>query len=383
MTSKTTFALVGGGFIAPLHAKYIQSSPECELVAIVDPFPTGQKLAKSLAVAHYASVSDLVVAQQSPDVYIICVPSGLHVKLATEVLITGNTRGTTNSTPRVILVEKPFCTESASGDALIKLAKEKGCALAVGHHRRFHPAVSAAKEAIVGGKLGKVTAVSGAWTCRKNDGYFLAAQWRVSRSQGGGPVWTNFIHDVDVLQYLVGARVVRVWATGSVARRHHEAARPRDEVEEGAALLMLFANGVVGTFVMNDNVASPYGWEAATGDMPAFPKADVPIDCYRIFGTGGTISVPDDVLWTYDVAGEAAEERNNDVEVGWGISMTRKVLTVGDKHPFQSQIEHLVKVVDREEEPRCSGEDGLSAVKVCEAVIEALSKGDGYPIDIC
>ncbi|KAL6246749.1 hypothetical protein RBB50_006056 [Rhinocladiella similis] len=372
MTSKTTFALVGGGTIAPLHAKYILSSPICELVAIIDPFPTGQKLAESLSVAHYASVSDLVASpqQQKPDVFIICVPSGLHVKLATEIL--------DHASPRAILVEKPFCTDSASGDALVKRARDKGCSLAVGHHRRFHPAISAAKEAIVGGKVGKITAMSGVWTCKKNEGYFSAAQWRVSRSQGGGPVWTNFIHDADVLQYLVGARVVRVWVTGSVARRHHEAAKPNDEIEEGAALVLQFANGVVGTFVMNDNVASPYGWEAATGDMPSFPKADIPIDCYRIFGTEGTISVPDDVLWTYD----PAEAARRNLEVGWSVPMNREVLRIVDKHPFQLQIEHLVRVVEGKEQPRCSGEDGLDAVKVCEAVIEALGKGDGYPIDI-
>ncbi|KIW10680.1 hypothetical protein PV08_11644 [Exophiala spinifera] len=400
MTSKTTFALIGGGLIAPLHAKYIQSSPTCELVAIVDPFPPGQKLAESLSVAHYASVSDLVAASpQQPDVYIICVPSGLHVKLATEVLTA--TTATAAKPPRAILVEKPFCTDVASGEALIKLAKDRGCSLAVGHHRRFHPAISAAKAAVAGGRLGKLTAMSGVWTCKKNDGYF-SLRWRVSRSQGGGPVWTNFIHDADVLQYLVGARVVRIWVTGTVSRRDHHghhranegggdddgaAAKQRqqqpgasddDDIEEGAAIVMQFANGVVGTFVMNDNVASPYGWEAATGDMPSFPKADVPIDCYRIFGTVGTISVPDDVLWTYDLA----EAARRDQEVGWAVPMTREVLDFEKKHPFQLQIEHLVRVVEGKEEPRCSGQDGLDAVKVCEAVIEALVKGDGYPIDI-
>lgn len=60
----------------------------------------------------------------------------------------------------------------------------------------------------------------------------------------------------------------------------------------------------------------------------------------------------------------------------------RQVRQAGEGIPFQQPAEHLARVAKGDEEPRCSGEDGLAAVKVCEAVIIALVAGDGIPVDI-
>lgn len=371
--TKISVALVGGGTIAPLHAENLLSSPTCSLTALIDPFPPGEKLAAKLSVPYFDSVQALLSSEsRSPEAYIICVPSSLHVQVATEVI----TRGC----PKAVLIEKPFCTASKSGIQLIELAKAKSCQILVGHHRRFHPSITAARDAIDNGKLGKITAITGTWTAKKTDSYYSFAGWRSSRSAGGGPVWTNFVHDIDVLHYLTGSRIRRVWATPTVRRRGsgNRAVCPEDLVEEGAAIMLQFVNGVVGTFIVSDNVHSPFGWEAATGDNPLYPPAPVTVDCYRIFGTEGTLTEPDGIIWTYD----AADARRLGLEVGWNVPIRRQVLQAGDGIPFQHQAEHLARVVNGGEQPRCSGEDGLAAVKVCEAVITALVAGDGIPVDI-
>ncbi|KAL1876807.1 hypothetical protein Plec18167_005217 [Paecilomyces lecythidis] len=368
---KIPVALVGGGTIAPLHAEYICSSPTCSLSAVIDPFDTGQKLAAKLSVPHFDSVQSLLSSDsQAPVAYIICAPSSLHVKLAVDVITCGN--------PKAVLIEKPFCTNSNSGSQLIELAKSKACQILVGHHRRFHPSLSAARNAIDDGKLGQITAIAGTWTAKKTDEYYSLADWRSSRSAGGGPVWTNFVHDVDVLHYLIGSRINRVWATPTIRRRETLAVPPSDLVEEGVAIMLRFENGVVGTFLVSDNVASPFGWEAATGDNPLYPPSPVAVDSYRIFGTNGTLTEPDGMLWTY----EAAEAKKFGLEVGWNIPIRREVLQVGDEIPFQQQVEHLVRVATQDEKPKCSGEDGLAAVRVCEAVTSALVASDGIPVDI-
>ena len=368
---KIPTALIGGGTIAPLHAEYLLSSPTCDLVAIIDPFPPGKNLAESLSVAHYPSVAELISAsEKQPELYIICVPSGLHVKVATDLL--------NIASPKAILVEKPFSTDSISGEQLLALAGSKEVKVAVGHHRRFHPSIIAAKRVIASGKVGKLTAISGVWTCKKNDSYYSAVQWRVSRSGGGGPVWTNFVHDIDVMHYLINSKVIRVWVTGTISRRQHPGIKEGDTVEEGAAMMLQFANGVVGTFLISDNVSSPYGWESATGDNPMFAQAEVAVDSYRIFGTEGTVTVPDGNVWTY--RGEEATKRN--LEIGWHIPMTREVIQIVDAIPFQQQAEHLARLVVGDEEPVCSGADGLAAVKVCEAITKALDDNNGFPVDI-
>lgn len=368
--TEISVALVGGGTIAPLHAEYLLSSTTCSLSAIIDPFSPGKALASKLQIPWFESVHSLASSIQCPDAYIICVPSSLHIQISADII--------THGRPKAILIEKPFCTESNAGQQLIDLAKSKSCEILVGHHRRFHPSITAAREAIDDGKIGKITAITGVWTAKKPDSYYSSAQWRSLRSAGGGPIWTNFIHDIDVLHYLTGLKVTRIWALPTTRRRENAVLNSEDLVEEGAAIMLQFANGVVGTFMVSDNVPSPFGWEAATGDNPLYPPAPLAVDSYRIFGDEGTLTEPDGVLWRYD----KTDPGRQGLEVGWNVPIQRETLQGGDEIPFQQQVEHLGTIVRQGEKPRCSAEDGLAAVRVCEAVIKALGAGDGIPVDI-
>lgn len=54
------------------------------------------------------------------------------------------------------------------------------------------------------------------------------------------------MHDIDVLHYLTGSRIVRIWATATPSRREHAVRiEKEDQVEEGAAI-MLGLNGCLG-----------------------------------------------------------------------------------------------------------------------------------------
>lgn len=364
--------IIGGGVIAQTHARCLIESQSTTLVAIIDPFETGLNLARSLSIPHFASLVEFLASAKnvSIDIYMVCTPSGLHVPVAQEVLNTTNAK--------LILVEKPISTDIQAGEQLLRLAAEKGCQVAVGHHRRFHPAIAIAKETLASGAIGNLTALSGLWTCKKNDGYYKQAPWRTSRQSGGGPIWTNLVHDLDALQYLVGSCIVRVWATAVPRRRHHPDIEEKDAIEEGAAVMIQFGNGVVGTMVICDNVPSPYSWEAATGENVGISKAEAPVDSWRFFGTQGTLSVPDGYLWTYDQQ-EAARQG---VETGWGTPLTRKQLRGKDESPYEIQMEHLARVARGGERPICSGSDGLAAVRACQAIVHALDHPSHGPVEV-
>ena len=135
---------------------------------------------------------------------------------------------------------------------------------------------------------------------------------------------------------------------------------------------MRFASGVVGTFVLSDNVASPHSFEGGTGENPALARTGA--DVYRIFGTKGTLSVPDMVLSTYD-GGKA----------GWEHGMSMRTVEVENMHlaPFDSQLDHFVQVCRGEARPSCTGEEGLRALVVCEAIRRALDmSGGGGTVEI-
>jgi predicted dehydrogenase len=236
-------------------------------------------LPKSLAHKYFKSIQDLVSSPDKPDGAIICTPNHTHVAVAKELATAGVH----------ILVEKPVSTDIESGKDLIKFAKKSSVKLLVGHHRRFHPYVVAAKNELSSGSLGNIIAVSGLWTTFKPMDYFDApTEWR--RTQTGGVVLINLIHEVDLLQHLIGP-IIRVHAEKTTSQRVYEA-------EEGAAITFSFASVAVATFVVSDNVASPYNFESGTGENPLIPKTPG-IDFYRIFGSDATLRVPDMTKWTY------------------------------------------------------------------------------------
>ena len=132
--------------------------------------------------------------------------------------------------------------------------------------------------------------------------------------------------------------------------------------------MLRFASGLVGTFIICDASPSAHNFESSNGENPTIPQAGR--DFYRIFGTEGTLSVGD-----MKVTQHAFGDENS-----WTNSLKESSLPVGTDVPFDEQIKHFVQVVKGKEQARCSGEDGLSALVVCEAVKRALTAGGGIDI---
>lgn len=338
---RLTIAVVGLGLIGHRHAQTVLENRNSELVAVVDPTPAGEKSAATLGIPYFDSVQSML-ASTKPDAAIICTPNNTHVALAKEL----------SSAGVHILVEKPVSADIASGkDLLAHLKGTNGVHVLVGHHRRFNPYMIAAKRIISEGLLGTVVAINGTWTTRKPLEYFAApTDWR--QGQAGGVILINMVHEVDLLQLLFGP-INRVYAEKTKSLRGFEA-------EEGAALTIRFESGIVGSFVISDNTPSPHNFESGTGENPLIPKTGQ--DFYRIFGTNASLSVPDMRIWSHK--GDSGS---------WVDPISADIATVDDGVPFQKQLEHFIRVVNGQEPPICTVEDGLSALVVCEAIKNSLS----------
>jgi len=223
--------------------------------------------------------------------------------------------------------------------------------LLIGHHRRFNRYVMATKKLLP--SLGRIVAVNGLWTIYKPAEYFdPPTEWH--RLDSAGPILINLVHEIDILHHLFGP-IIRVYAEKSMSQRDYAA-------EEGAAVTLKFESGIVGTFLISDAVASPYNFEAGTGENPTIPK--VGQDFYRIFGSEASLSVPDMTRWAY-----------SSTKKSWTAKMDSEQPHVpGLKIPFQLQIEHFIKVIRGEEEPSCSGLEGLRALMVCEAIKKSMNE---------
>ncbi|KAI7202863.1 NAD(P)-binding protein [Hortaea werneckii] len=347
---KINVAVIGTGVIGPRHAKSVVSCEDATLFCLVDPSPAAAQIAQDFNVPLFGSVREMQEAGVAPDAAIVCTPNKTHVAVSEELLEIGVH----------VLVEKPISTTIESGRRLVEAAEQSGRHLLVGHHRRFNPFVTATKQALLENKIGRPIAVSGLWMTFKPPEYYQAPMEWHAQAGDGGPILINLVHEVDILQYLLGP-ITRVHAEQTISQRGHEA-------EEGAAILLRFASGVVGTFVLSDATPSPHSFEQGTGENPLLPQSGR--DFYRIFGSEGTLSVGDMTLWKF---GDGEQKT-------WTSKIGSSEVAVGKEVPFDEQIEHLVRVVRDEEQPRCTGKDGLSALMVCDAVKTAIATSK--PVDI-
>lgn len=349
-TTAITIAIVGAGLIGPRHAESVVKCNDASLAAFVDPSPQAEAIARKFGVPLCRNVDELLASSSRPHAAIVCSPNSTHVSISKQLLSAGIH----------VLVEKPVAIDVPSGQDLVRHVKQSEPFALAGHHRRFNPHVVAAKKALEANTIGKPIAISGLWALRKPTAYYQPpTEWRAS-SQGGGPVLINLVHEIDILHYLLGP-IVRVYAEQTLSQRGHEA-------EEGAAVVLKFASGVVGTFLLSDATPSAHSFEAGTGENPIIPRSGR--DFYRIFGSEGTLSVGDMKVERYAGGGES----------GWGEEVVEDEVPVGSEVPFDEQVRHLVRVVRGEEVPRCSVEDGLRAVVVTDAVKQAISTG--VPVDL-
>lgn len=180
-------AVIGVGYLGRFHAQKYRQIEESELVAVVDSnADAARKVADELgveAVADYRSVLDRV------DAISIAVPTPLHHAVACAALERGVH----------VLVEKPIATTVEEASDMIRLAERHGCVLQVGHLERFNPAIVAAADRLR--------------TPRFVESHRLAPFKQ--RGTDVSVVLDLMIHDIDLIQELVGQPIESIDAVGA------------------------------------------------------------------------------------------------------------------------------------------------------------------------
>ena len=202
-------AVVGVGAFGRHHARIWRemASRGVRLVGLVDLDTAGPRpVAERLGVPLVRRVEDL---PEPVDVASIAVPTTHHRRVAEPLLRRGVH----------CLVEKPLAGSSADAEALVAAAEAGGALLQVGLVERFNPVLGAVA------RLGSPPV-------------FLEAHRLApypARSADVGVVMDVMIHDLDILNHLVGEEAVRVEAVGvAVVGPHEDIANARITFPSGA-----------------------------------------------------------------------------------------------------------------------------------------------------
>ncbi len=191
--SQHTFVLFGLGSIGQRHARNLRHLGAKKIVAV----RTGlgiRPLADDIAIETVDGLHQALAL--APDIGLVCNPTNLHAQTAQTLLDAG----------LHVLIEKPLSDSTAGLDTLIDTAAQKQRVLAVAQTLRFYPHVQTARAWLHDGRLGAVRYVRAA-VGQHPPSWFSAQDYRASyavrRDLGGGATLT-FIHEIDLVLYLMG-----------------------------------------------------------------------------------------------------------------------------------------------------------------------------------
>lgn len=187
----TRVAVVGVGVMGKNHVRVYREMPDVEMVAIADQnLAAVEPLSRIYGVPVYTDYHEMV-RREKPDAVTVAVPTKAHFPVAKQLLEKGCH----------VLVEKPIAATVEEAQELIQTAERTGKVLMVGHIERFNPAITELKRRLDRHELGRVFQIH----ARRLGPY-------PSRIQDVGVVMDLATHDLDIMRYLIGSKVTRVFA---------------------------------------------------------------------------------------------------------------------------------------------------------------------------
>jgi predicted dehydrogenase len=184
---KIRAAVIGVGYLGRFHAQKYAQLADCTLVGVVDSqAETAERVAAELRAPHCGDYRELL---GKVDAVSVATPTPTHHEIARAFLESG----------AHVLVEKPITETIAQAQELIGVARNAGRVLQVGHLERFNPAIVAAEPLL------------------SEPGFIECQRLAPFRERGTdvNVVLDLMIHDIDLVQMIVGSEVATLDAIGT------------------------------------------------------------------------------------------------------------------------------------------------------------------------
>jgi predicted dehydrogenase len=260
--TKVRLGIIGLGNIGQHHAAYLSAGKvnRAELVAVSDAVPA--KLEKYTSLKTFANPESLI-RSGLVDAVIVATPHYQHTTLGMAALAAG----------LHLMVEKPISAHKADAERLIATHRRNPELVFAGMFQlRAEPRYLKIQQLIQSGDLGEVVRMSWIMTdWFRTEAYYASGGWRATwKGEGGGVLLNQCLHNLDVLQWLLGMPA-RLRGFCQLGRFHNI------EVEDNVTAYLEFANGATGTFV------------SSTGEAPGSNR-------FELAGTRGKLVLERDQL---------------------------------------------------------------------------------------
>lgn len=323
MTSRIGIGVIGAGKHGQRYLTHVtRDVPALALRALSRAdVGRGNAQARELGARFHADWRDLV-ADPSVDAVIAVVPPTLHRAIAEAVAAAG----------KALLIEKPLATTGADAVAILRALRTAGVPCLMGHTLRWNAVVRTVRELVA--SMGPLRALG------LNQRFEPSGLDWLDRPEtsGGGIILHTGVHSFDLVRFLTGREVVRVWCrTSRIATRRTE-----------------------------DNFA-------ATLDLEGDDALVTVSGCRATAGRSGLIDA---------AAGDGQLVADHQLHFAYRVRGLERT-DIGlppPAHTVREALEAFARLLVAGEAPPTSLADGVRAVQIAEACMRSAAAG--VPIDV-
>ncbi len=194
---KLKVALIGAGTWGKAHAEIYSSHHLSELVAVCDISEEKAKaVAREYGVRDFSDYEEMLDSVEC-DAVAIVTPDFAHAG----PIVASAERD------KHILCEKPLVTTHEDLNLVLKAVAGKSIQLMVDFHNRWNPPVCKIRSDVEAGKIGRIVSAY----IRLNDIVFVPTTM-LSWAEKSSILWFLGSHSVDVLNWIIGAKVEKVYS---------------------------------------------------------------------------------------------------------------------------------------------------------------------------
>ena len=362
MTSKSPPIRIGIIGLQHMHPRFyisvFNAVQDTLPVAVVEPDAALRKaFCTDFKLAGYATTAEMLHSENLdaaalflphadfPEVAVECAEHGLH-----------------------LMVDKPMAATTRGAEQIVQAAAKHGVQLTTGYYFRIHPGAIEIRHLVQSGAIGRVVSGEINWPSGGVHRYLEGhSGWMLDKNRsGGGPLHNLGVHYIDLLRHILGDEVVT--ATGRTAKFSTEYS-----IEDICTAQLEFSKGAL------VSLSTAYLDLASQGHIIGGVH-------FSLIGTHGMITWN---LFTRDKSDQFTLVSHDTTFPNRTVNLEMD----GNIHEFMGikYVEAFVRAIRGAQPMFVTGQDGLAALKVVEAVYrsartlrwEKLAQQDSPPLVSC
>ena len=272
---KVRFGIVGCGNMGSSHAKNFLNGliENGYITAVCDKNPVKFKFFKENfgdSIKYFSDAEEMFKSKEC-DVVMICTPHYDHPPLAILAL----------ENDLHCIVEKPAGVYTLQVKEMLAKAEKSDKILGIMFNQRTNPAFKTMKKMIADGKIGEIKRTN--WIITdwyRTQYYYDTGAWRATwAGEGGGVLYNQAPHQLDLFQWIIGMQPSKVHAFCHYGKWHDI------EVEDDVSVYVEYENGATGMFI------------TSTGDCPGTNRFEITLDKGKLIAEGNKL-----MMWKSDIS---------------------------------------------------------------------------------